>query len=105
MKSFYWMQHFSSIEGIGSLSKSVFSNVQGCVWLSYFLGNKKECVTVVRSNEDFFLYSLDGVNLGCFNENSKEWDMLNLSFCKYMVARGLDYNKIFCLCRDEGLYK
>lgn len=105
MKSFYWMQHFSRIEGTDILSKFVFPNVQGYVCLSYFLGNRKKYLRVVGSDEDFLFYSLDGVNLGCFNENSKEWDTLNLSFCKYMVARGLDYNKIFCLCRDEGLYK
>ena len=105
MKSFYWMQHFSRIEGIDRLSKLVFTNVQGCICLSYFLGNEKKYLTVIRSNEDFLLYSLDGVNLGRFNENSKEWDTLNFSFCKYMVAKGLDYDKIFCLCRDKGLYK
>ena len=99
------MQYFSRIEVIDNFSKLGFPNVQEYISLSYFLGNKKKYLKVMRSDENFFLYSLGGAYLGCFNENSKEWDVLNLPFCKYMVARGLDYDKIFCLHRDKGLYK
>lgn len=104
MKSFYWMQHFSKIINFDS---SPFLGTQEYMCLSYFLGNRKKYFRVVKRYGDFLISSsfISNEYINCFSENSKEWNVLNFPFCKYMLAKGLDYDKIFCLCRDKGLYK
>ena len=102
MRSFYWMQHFFNI--ILDFPSSVLSERQECLGLTYFVDNRQKYLMVVKNNSQFLV--LDSGQYVCsIDENSKEWEELNLSYCRKMRSRGLNYDKIFCTGRSISLYK
>ena len=82
MRSFHWVQHFTEVE-----TNLSFSNIREYIYiyLSYLLGNKKKEYFIAEKYEGaFLLIKISGIAsyLGCFNKNSKEWEELNLSYCR-----------------------
>ena len=103
MKSFYWMQHFCSVR-LDLLSVLSEREPQEYLGLTYFAGNRQKYLMVVKNDSQFLVVD-SGQYVCSISENSKEWEDFNLSYCRKMRSRGLSYDKIFCLCRDKGLYK
>lgn len=97
------MQYFFDIKLI---SPSVLSErePQEYLGLTYFAGNRQKYLTVLKNDSEFLVVD-SGQYVCSIDENSKEWEELNLSYCRKMRNRGLNYDKIFCVCRSRSLYK
>lgn len=102
------MQHFFNIKLNIKLDfpSSVLSEqeLQESLGLTYFLGNKKKYSMVVKNDSQFLVVD-SGQYVCSIDKNSKEWEELNLFYCRKMLSRGLNYDKIFCVCKDRCLYK
>ena len=103
VRSFYWMQYFFSVK-LNLLSVLSEREPQEYLGLSYFLGKRQRHLMILKNDSEFLVVNLDQY-VCSISENSKEWEDLNLSYCRKMRNRGLSYGKIFCTCRSRSLYK
>lgn len=98
------MQHFFGLKLDFQFPVLPEQELQESLGLTYFVDNKQKYLMVIKNGSQFLVVD-SGQYVCAVDENSKEWEELNLSYCRKMRNRGLNYDKIFCVCRSRSLYK